>query len=448
MGSIPKGSSIFRSRESGGSATAGCRCFLPPPRAAVARPHRVRTRSLPTQRWIIATFAAAAAAAGAWILWPGGPRSVALGPARWFVLGPGERAIAVGRPNGDLAFLDAAGRELAPPLAGSAAAGVVFLGDGRALVVRGGDRSGVAEVVCLTAALEPGPAAVRVEVPAGTELRPLLPGAARRGTAAAGTPLLLEAAGGGGVQQLYRCDVATGAVEVLELDLGERTLRLVSSAPDGAWLALYLADGGGSCELVLRSLRDGRSVSAGSADPVLPYWLRDSGALLFSRQGTAIYRMHPDDAKPLWMCDGTFALDALRSQVAFRVPGEPVVVFERVGADGLLQIARLWPYATEGHRTVQISTGNMDHYGHDVSQDFRFVAWRQAQLEGRRTGAVEERLVAIDQQRGVRALALGNRTGSLDESDTGPSFGAGGAAVYCILDGELCRFDLTGRAGS
>ncbi|MBK6940786.1 MAG: hypothetical protein IPH13_11385 [Planctomycetes bacterium] len=379
--------------------------------------------------------------------WYFGFRSTAvdLGAAQWFVVGPSGRVIGVGRPDGSLGLIDLDGQALGVLSVGAATDSLVLGRDDTAFVVEGGTE-GTQRYVARMARSASAITTSRVDVPAGSRLVPVVDGAkARGGLERDATRMLLAvrgaADGGERVEGLRWLDLATLATTPVPLAFDGEIARAVTAMPGQGGFALLCVPSSGATSSTPARLRVFDAAGAPlyvveDVAPVLPYWLPETGTLLFERAAGGISRFHPPDGKPVWVCDGRFTDAVARGYVAARDLQEAWVLVEKADGDGYVQVAQIWPFESGARRTRNLTTGLVHKFGLAVSFDHRFVAFRQVdgKLEG---GAVDERVVLVDQSASYRSSTVIDRKVEPKATDIGPEFPASEDVVLYIDDNRL-----------
>lgn len=399
-----------------------------------------------TSRVGVALAIVAALAVGAWYF---GFRSTAidLGAAQWFVVGPSGHVLGVGRPDGSLGLIDLDGKDLGPFTVGAAPDALVLGRDDTAFVVQGGTE-GTQRYIARKARSDAAITTTQIDVPPGTRLVPVVDGAKVRGGLerdATRMLLALRSAGDGGdrVESLRWLDLATLATTPIPIVLDGEIARAVTAMPGQAGFALLCVPSQGAPNATSARLRVFDAAGAPlhaieDVAPVLPYWLPETGTLLFERAAGGISRFHPPDGKPVWVCDGRFTDAVARGYVAARDMQEAWVLVEKADGDGFVQVAQIWPFESGARRTRNLTTGLVHKFGLALSFDHRFVAFRQVdgKLEG---GAIDERVVLVDQSASYRSSTVVDRRVDPKATDIGPEFPASADVVLFVDDGRLLK---------
>lgn len=386
--------------------------------------------------WLWIGLLGAACVALVWLVRDVAPPGEEVGPARWFVAGPGG-VLAVGRPDGDLVFLDHAGRQQGETLRGGAAAEVVFLADGTAVVLqrRGGEWR-LAVVRDGTAA----PAAARLELGPGDVPRLLVP--AGGGPLSASAPVLVTA-GRTGVHRLFAFAPGTGAI-VDATAAPDPPWEVLSLGPQGLHQAVIRpgADRPGTFELVRRGPGGVRTGAIQDVAPVPPVWLGRDGALIAEGGGDGLLLLGAAAAEPIWIAPGRLPRRVARATAAVGPPNGPFLV-ERVGPEGDLELLRVAPSAGQDVQVRRATTGRSQRYGLTGDGTGRHAVFRRGVLDASEDGAaVDEEVVWVDFGRGGRSAVLVRRRVSPAADRIGPTFVPEVGAVYAVARDVIWRWKL------
>lgn len=397
------------------------------------------------QRVSRVSIAAAIVGAVGFVVWWFGFRTTAvdLGPAQWFVVSPSGRVIGVGRPDGSLGFVDLAGQEIAAVETGSIADSLVFGRDDAAYIVQGSADTERRIVI----RLDPAHAVVlkgELDVPVGVRLVPVVEGAKTSGGLDRDARrMLLALRADDGIVGLRWLDLATLKVSAVPLALDGERAREVTAMPGEQGFALLCepttpASTPSPARLRVFDAAGAPLYVVDDVAPVLPYWLPDTGTLLFERAAGGISRFHPPDGKAVWVCDGRFTDAVARAYVAARDLQEAWVLVEKTDGDGYVQVAQIWPFESGARRTRNLTTGLVHKFGLAVSFDHRFIAFRQVDggLEGE---AVDERVVLVDQSASYRSSTVVSRRVSPMATAVGPVFPATEDVVLFVDQDRLWK---------
>ncbi|MBL8765735.1 MAG: hypothetical protein JNL94_00120 [Planctomycetes bacterium] len=370
----------------------------------------------------------------AWCVWSFGFRTSAidLGPATWFVVSPSGRVIAVGRPDGSLAIVDSNGNGVDVASWGSANDGIALDRADTAYIVEGGDGSaagsdGVKRSITRRRAGDV--ATTSIDVPVGTRLVPVVDGARERGPLERDARrMLLALRTSDRVAGLKWLELETLAITDVPFALDGEIARDVTAMPGQQGFTLLCAPAdlpprSGPIRLRVFDATGAPLHVVSDAAPVMPYWLPDTGTLLFERAAGGISRFHPPDGKPVWVCDGRFTDVVDRGYIAVRDLTDAWVLVEKTDGDGYVQVAQIWPFESGARRTRNLTTGLVHKFGLAVSFDHRFLAFRQ--VDGKvGLGAVDERVVLVDQSASYRSSTVVERRVDPAARDIGPEFPA------------------------
>lgn len=394
----------------------------------------------------VAFAIAAALAVGAWYF---ALRSTAidLGAAQWFVVGSSGHTLGVGRPDGSLGLIDLDGKDLGPFTVGTASDALVLSRDDTAFVVQGGTE-GTQRYIARKARADAAIAMTQIDVPPGTRLVPVVDGAKARGALERDATRMLLAQrsaveGIERVESLRWLDLTTLATTPIPLALEGEIARAVTAMPAQAGFALLCVPSQGaptatSARLRVFDVAGAPLYTIDDVAPVQPYWLPETSTLLFERAAGGISRFHPPDGKPVWVCDGRFTDAVARGYVAARDMQEAWVLVEKADGDGYVQVAQIWPFESGARRTRNLTTGLVHKFGLALSFDHRFVAFRQVdgKLEG---GAVDERVVLVDQSASYRSSTVVDRKVDPKATDIGPEFPSSADVVLYVDEGRLLK---------
>jgi hypothetical protein len=370
--------------------------------------------------------------------------AIDLGPAEWFVVSPSGRVLGVGRPDGSLGIVDLAGANVGMLTTGARADALVFDRDDNAYVVAGAT-SGTQRYVVRQPRGATAVLRTDVDVPEGRRLVPVVAGARERGGLERGARrMLLAVRTAERIEALKWLELETLATTDVPFTLSDEVARGVTAMPGEQGFALLCVPAASAAQRVPARLRvfDAQGAQNHVIDdvaPVLPYWLPETGTLLFERGVGGISRFHPPDGKSVWVCDGRFTDAVDRCYVAERDLNEAWVMVEKTDGDGYVQVAQIWPFESGARRTRNLTTGLVHKFGVAVSFDHRFIAFRQ--VDGTLgDGPVDERVVLVDQSASYRSSKVVQRNVDPRAPDIGPEFPATEDVVLFVDRGRLWKF--------
>lgn len=234
--------------------------------------------------------------------------------------------------------------------------------------------------------------------------------------------------------------------EILRFDFKKNPAAFVVATLDGARIACTVPEGAFyRIEVLKRRIRTGTyervRVIEDANYPEL-FWSWDGRILLFSSSDGGVELFDFIKQERRWITESSFAPSSLLPFKAHFGPRNDMIFLESMDEHGYWQVIT---FEVATSKETRFSSGWVDHYGHVLSKNGLFMAYRQGELPSQENkgdawrGTESIQIFDFHENRGYR---IASRSMKEDSLLSGPFFSGDLRHLYYEKEGRIFRYTL------